>query len=58
MPGGDALVAEDTTQLVNPVQATDNQSLEVEFWGNAQVEILVEGLVVGGEGAGQSTPGG
>jgi hypothetical protein len=52
---GDAFIAEDATQLVNLVKATYNQSLEMKFMGNAQVEILVKGMVVSGKGAGQGT---
>jgi len=57
VPGGDAFVAEDATQLVNPVQPADDEPLEVKLKGDAQVEVLVEGLVVGGEGAGKGTSG-
>ena len=56
--GGDALVAEDAPQLVDLVEAADDQPLEVQLQGDAQVEVLVEGVVVGDEGAGQSAPGG
>ena len=52
MLGGDAFVAKDATQLVDLVKATDNQSLKVEFSGNAEVEILVKGVVVSDKGLG------
>ncbi|MBA7687175.1 hypothetical protein ES703_95635 [subsurface metagenome] len=52
MLGGDAFVAEGATQLVDFIKTTYNQSLKMEFMGNAQVEILVECVVVGDKGVG------
>ena len=52
MLGGDAFVTKDATQLIDLIEAAYNQSLKVKFGGNAQVEILVKGVVVGGKGTG------
>ncbi len=49
--GGDALVAEDPTDLVHPLHAADDQPLEVQLERDAQVELHVERVVVGGERA-------
>ena len=46
MLGADALVAECATDFVYAVEATDEQSLEIELWGDAQDELEVEGVVV------------
>ncbi len=50
MLGADALIAEIAIDLVNAVQAADDQPLQVELRRNAQVEIHVHGVVVGHEG--------
>ncbi|MBA7695965.1 hypothetical protein ES703_104607 [subsurface metagenome] len=50
--GGDAFIAEGASQFIDPVQTTDNQSLEVKLQGDTQVEVLVKGVVVGDEGLG------
>ncbi len=55
--GGDALVAEDGADLVHAVEAADDQALEVKLGGDAQVEVAVEGVVVGDEGAGGGAAG-
>ena len=49
----DALVAEVLAQLVDAVDAADDQPLEVELGGDPQVEVAVELVVVGGEGTGE-----
>ena len=41
------LVAENSAHLVDPLKSSDYKALEIEFKGNAQVEILVEGVVMG-----------
>ena len=46
---GDALVAEVAVDLIDAVHAADQQALEVELGGDAQEEIDVERVVVGGE---------
>jgi hypothetical protein len=46
----DALVAEVLAELVDPLDAADDEPLQVELGGDAQVEVAVEGVVVGGEG--------
>ncbi len=56
MSGGNAFIAEYAPQFVDAVQTSDDKSLEVEFRRNAQVEVLVEGVVVGNEGPGQCPP--
>ncbi|MBA7590914.1 hypothetical protein ES708_33057 [subsurface metagenome] len=58
MLGGDAFVAEGAPNLVDLVEAADEQPLEVQFQSDAQIEFLVERLVVGGKGVGQSAAGG
>ena len=49
--GADALVAEVAVDLVDTVEAADDQTLEVEFRRDAQGERDVERVVVGLEGA-------
>ncbi len=46
---GDALVAEVLAQLVDAVDAADDQPLQVELGGDPQVEVAVERVVVGDE---------
>ena len=46
----DALVAEVLAELVDAVDAADDQPLEVELGRDPQVEVAVERVVVGGEG--------
>ena len=50
--GGDALVAEDAADLVDALEAADDEALEVELGGHAQEEGAVQGVVVGDEGLG------
>ena len=52
---GDALVAEIAPDLVDPIQPAHQQAFEVKLKRNAQVEILVELVVVGDEGLGSRT---
>ncbi len=47
--GRKALVAEVAVDLVDPVHAADQEALQVELGGDAQVEIEVESVVVGDE---------
>ena len=46
---GDALVAEVLADLVDALEAADDQALEVQLVGDAQVEVAVERVVVGRE---------
>ena len=55
--GGDALVAEHPSDLEHLLEAAHHQPLEVELGGDAQVEVEVEGVVVGDEGLGQGPAG-
>ncbi len=55
--GGDALVAEDGPNLVDAVEAADDEALEVQLGGDAQIEVAVERVVVGDEGLGGGAPG-
>jgi hypothetical protein len=48
--GGDALVAKVLAELVDLLEAADDEALEIELGGDAQVERAVEGVVTGGEG--------
>ena len=48
---GDALVAEVLAELVDAVDAADDEALEVELGRDPQVEVAVERVVVGGERA-------
>jgi hypothetical protein len=45
------LVSEVAVELEDPVHAAHDQSLEIELGGDAQVEVEVERVVVGDEGA-------
>ena len=51
MTGVKAFVAEDTTDLIDALEAADDQALEVELQGNAELEVLVQGVEMGLEGA-------
>ena len=48
--GGEAFVAEVAVDLVDAVEAAHHQALQVELGRDAQVEIDIEGVVVGDEG--------
>ena len=48
--GGDAFVAEVAVDLIDAIQAADDQALEVQLGGDAQEKIDIEGVVVGDEG--------
>ena len=48
--GADAFVAEVAVDLVDAVEAADDQPLEIELRRDAQEEVEVERVVVGGEG--------
>ena len=50
VPGADALVAEDPPDLVDPLEAADDEALEIQLQRDAQVESQVERVVVGQEG--------
>ena len=49
--GGYALVAEHASDLEHPVEAADQQPFEVQLERDAQVEVAVQGVVVGEERA-------
>ena len=55
--GADAFVAEVAVDLVDAVEAADDEALEVELGRDAQGEVDVERVVVGGEGAGGGAAG-
>src|SRR5260370_6353150 len=50
----DTLIAEIAPNLVNAFKPAHNQSLEIEFNGDAQVEVAVECIVMRDKGAGSS----
>ena len=52
MPHRDAFVTEVAVDLEHPLKATHNQALEVELGRDAQEHLLVQRVVVGGEGPG------
>ena len=54
---GDALVAEDPTDLEHSLHAADDQPLEVQLERDAQVQLHVEGVVVGDERPGVGAAG-
>ena len=51
VPGVDALVAEHPPDLEHPLHPAHDQALEVQLERDAQVEVDVEGVVVGDEGS-------
>jgi hypothetical protein len=51
----DALVAEVLAELVDPLEASHDQPLEVQLRGDPQIEVAVQRVVVGGEGPRQRT---
>ncbi len=55
--GGDAFVAEVAVDLVDAIHAADYEALEVELGGDAELEVEIEGVVVGEEGAGGGSAG-
>ena len=57
VPGRQSLVAEHPGQLEHPLEPADDEALEVQLGGDAQVEVEVEGVVVGGERPGQRPTG-
>ena len=54
--GVDAFVAEVAGDLEHPLEAADDQALEVQLGGDAQAELGVEGIGVGEERAGDGAP--
>ena len=50
MAGADALIAKHATDLEDPLEAADDQTLQPQFGRDAQEEVAVEGVVVGLEG--------
>ncbi len=50
---GDAFVAEVLAQLVDALDAADDQALQVELGGDPEIEIAIEGVVVRHERAGE-----
>ena len=55
--GRQALVAEHPSELEHALEPADHQPLQVQLGGDAQVEVEVEGVVVGGERPGQRPAG-
>ena len=53
----DTFVAEVTVDLEDSLKTTDNQTFEVEFRGDAQEKIHLQGIVMGGEGLGGCSTG-
>ena len=53
---GDALVAEVLADLVDPLEAADDQTLEVELGGDAEVVVGLELVVAGDERLGEGAP--
>ncbi len=49
--GGDPFIAEIAVDLVHAVEPADHQSLQIKLRGNAQVEVEIEGIVMGDERA-------
>ncbi len=56
VPRRDALVAEDPADLVDALEATDDEPLEVQLERDAEVELHVEGVVERGERPGVGAP--
>jgi hypothetical protein len=55
MPRVHSFISEVASDLVNLIKPTDNEPLQVKFWGNAQIQVHVKGIVVSYEGTSQST---
>ena len=53
----DTFVPEDPANLIDLVEAADYQALQVKLSGDAQVELLVQGVVVGDERLGVGAAG-
>ena len=53
---GDALVAEDPADLVDALEAADDQALQVQLGRDAEVEVLVELVVVRDERSANAPP--
>ncbi len=49
VPRGQPLVAEHPGDLEHPLKATHDEPLEIQLGGNAQVQVQVQGVVVGRE---------
>src|SRR5437868_5171872 len=48
---GDALIAKITIDLIDAVEASDQQALQIQLRGDPQVEVEIESVVVGDERA-------
>src|ERR1700741_1698204 len=51
MFAGDALVAKIAVDLVNAIESSHQKALQIQLRGDTQVEIEIEGIVVGDERA-------
>ena len=52
-----ALIAEDAADLIDALKAAHDQSLQVKLQRNAELSVLIQGIVVGDEGTGCRTAG-
>ncbi len=50
-----SFIAEVAVDFKHAIKAADDESLEVEFWSDAQKQIDIERVVVGGEGSSGGT---
>ena len=57
MPGIQSLVAENAADLVDTLHAAHDQALQIQLQRDAQLQILIQGVVVGEEGAGSGAAG-
>jgi hypothetical protein len=45
--GGDALIAEVAIDLIDSIQSSHDQSLEVEFGRNAKIKVHIQSIMMG-----------
>ena len=57
VPRRHAFVAEHPADLKDPLHAADDEALQVELGRDAEIKVLVEGVVMGDEGSGERATG-
>ena len=57
MAGGESFVAKIPVNFKNPLKAADQQTFEIKFRSNAQIELHIQGVMVGLERFGRCPAG-
>ena len=55
MTRAQTFVAEVTVDFKNPLKAANDQALQIQFWRDTQIEVGIQGIVVGNKRASRRT---